>query len=73
MSRIFNKMAGRSIHGYINHLRVEKAKVLLANTDLTVTEIAYALGFSDSNYFTRIFRQYCQMSPRAYRFHPSHP
>lgn len=73
LSRIFNKMAGRSIHGYINHLRVEKAKVLLTNTDLTVTEIAYALGFSDSNYFTRIFRQHCRMSPRAYRFHPSHP
>ena len=48
-------------------LRLEHARRLLADRTLNVTEIAYACGFRDSNYFTRQFKQRVGCTPRAYR------
>jgi len=48
-------------------LRIRHASRLLRETDLTVTEIAFRTGFSDSNYFSRTFRAHTGTSPRAWR------
>jgi AraC-like DNA-binding protein len=40
---------------------------LLSKTDLTVTEIAYQVGFGDSNYFSRHFRNKTNSTPKEYR------
>ena len=66
-SREFNKAVGMSLREYINKLRVEDAKTLLLNSRLSVTEIAYSVGFSDSNYFTNIFKKYTGLSPMSFR------
>ena len=47
--------------------RLERAQELLANTATRIAEVAYASGFADEAYFTRRFRQWFGMSPRAYR------
>lgn len=67
ISHIFKKNSGKSINDYICDLRITEAKNLLINTDLGITAIAYALGFSDSNYFSATFKKKCGISPLKYR------
>ena len=51
---------------YINRLRINQAKELLTNTDMSVFEIAEAVGFSDQNYFGRVFKKQTGTSPKKY-------
>lgn len=67
MSTQFNRHIGTSLREYINLLRVEDAKILLCYSHLNVTEIAYSVGFSDSNYFSSVFKKLVGESPLAYR------
>ena len=52
---------------YVNRQRVARSERLLAETALTVTEIAYACGVGDANYFSRLFRRYRGVSPKEAR------
>lgn len=69
LSRKFNKEVGMSITKYINQHRISESKTLLNNTQLTVTEIAYFVGFNDLNYFIKIFKKETGTSPNSYRNH----
>ncbi|MNY63286.1 HTH-type transcriptional regulator CdhR [compost metagenome] len=46
---------------------MDKAALLLRNTDMKIFEIACAIGFDEPNYFTNVFKQQFQMSPKEYR------
>ena len=46
---------------------MERAQLLLYTTDKTVKEVAYTLGFSDQNYFIRMFRKVTGITPQEYR------
>jgi len=61
--RLFKSLTGKSPTEYMNHLRLNKATLLLRETDLTITEIAVAVGFNDSNYFSRLFKKYKHVAP----------
>lgn len=52
---------------YINKKKIEKAQLLLFSTDKPVKELAYALGFSDQNYFVRLFHKLTGCTPQEYR------
>ena len=52
---------------HLTKLRLEKAKELLAYTDLDIREIAEKVGFRNANYFSRVFKKHKQMTPSAYR------
>ncbi len=67
LSAQFNKYTGMSIREYINKLRVEDAKLLLKNSSLSITEIALSVGYSDSNYFSNVFKKITKTSPIKYR------
>ncbi len=67
LNRMFHLAVKESPINYCNQLRIHKAIILLLNTELTVSEIASATGFEDSNYFSRLFRQMIDESPRQYR------
>jgi len=67
LSRSFNQETGLSLIHYLTRYRIQQAKQLLATGDKTITEIALGVGFSDSNYFSRVFRQEVGVSPLAYR------
>jgi AraC family L-rhamnose operon transcriptional activator RhaR/AraC family L-rhamnose operon regulatory protein RhaS len=65
--RIFEAAMGTPPISYLIRLRIDEASRLLRNTDRSVTDIAFAVGFSDSNYFSRQFRKTYGHSPREYR------
>ena len=52
---------------YINKKKIEKAQLLLFSTDKPVKELAYDLGFSDHNYFIRLFHKLTGSTPQEYR------
>lgn len=66
-SNLFKKETGESVTGYIQNLRVQKAKLLLKSTDMKIFEISEATGFNDSNYFTHMFNKIAGVSPKEYR------
>ena len=67
LQRMFKKYTGSSPKQYLNRIRVEEAKRLLAGSGLKITEICYAVGFPGLTPFCRIFRRIAGLSPRAYR------
>lgn len=67
ISHSFKAHTGCHIREYLTTVRLEDARSLLHYSDLSVTEIAFSVGFSDSNYFSNVFKKYTGMSPLAYR------
>lgn len=63
----FKKITGLSPNQYKLNLRLEKAKELLANTNLSISEIAYQTGFDSVFYLSKIFKIKNRRSPKAYR------
>ena len=66
-SRYFRTATGQNFTAYLNTVRIEKARVLLRETDETVLEIALNCGYGSISYFNRVFRQQIGMSPLQYR------
>ena len=67
VSKIFTGSGNISYSDYINSLRIEKAKKMLAETDLSVNVIASQCGVLSSVTFRRIFKKYTNMLPGEYR------
>jgi AraC family L-rhamnose operon transcriptional activator RhaR/AraC family L-rhamnose operon regulatory protein RhaS len=65
--RVFQSATGTSPVAWVIGQRINRACSLLRHTDRRVTEIAFDVGFNDSNYFTRQFRKVTGLSPRDYR------
>ncbi len=65
--RMFKKATGMTPINYINRYRAEKAAVFLKNTDQSITDIAFCVGFDDPNYFSRTFKKHMGVTPRQYR------
>jgi AraC family transcriptional regulator len=65
--RAFKQTIGVSPHQYVLKQRIERAKLLLTHTNLTLQEISYQLGFSSQSHFTTTFRRYVGVTPKAFR------
>jgi AraC family transcriptional regulator len=66
-ARLFKKLTGASPHAYLAHLRQTRAQTLLAETDLSVTDISQRVGYGSSSHFTKAFRQATGFTPRGFR------
>lgn len=71
LSRLFQNEHLR-FNTYLNYQRITRAIELFASRDKTLQEIAYMVGFSSPNHFTRVFKQLLGVSPNAF-FHKSQP
>ena len=63
----FKKATGQSVMAYFTRLKTEKAKRLLRETDLSVTQIAETLSFDTPNYFSKTFKKITGLTPLQYR------
>ena len=64
---LFQKYLGVPPVQYVTQYRLEKASTLLRSTALSVTEIAYTCGFSNTSYFCELFHKYYHTTPKLYR------
>lgn len=67
LSRLFKKETGQNLFSYIMYLKLTESKRLLKTTDMTLDDIAFHLGFSNGNYFSKVFKKNCNLSPSEYR------
>jgi len=65
--KLFKKATGLNFTEYLSQLRIEKAKNLLLNPNLRVSEIAYETGFQSLTHFNRVFKRIAGQSPTTYR------
>jgi AraC-like DNA-binding protein len=66
-SRLFKEITEKNFHRYLNEFRIKKAEVLLIDSNYTVSEAAYAVGFSSIATFERVFHQMKGCSPQEFR------
>ncbi len=67
LSRTFKRELGMTLTAYINKLRIEEAKYMLDYSNESVTEIASSVGYSDPNYFSKVFTKLEYVTPHDYR------
>ncbi len=65
--KMFKKVTGLNFTDYVSRVRVEKAKNLLLNPNLRISEIAYEVGFQSLTHFNRVFKRVVGQSPTEYR------
>ncbi|MNP12450.1 HTH-type transcriptional activator Btr [compost metagenome] len=65
--KLFKGQYGYGIHEYVQKVRMDKAKDLLADPALKIQDISERLGYKDKNYFSKAFRNYYDCSPSEFR------
>lgn len=65
--RSFKNATGDTFHNYLNAYRIKKAKILLTETDDSISEISFRVGFTQHKNFCRIFKEINGLSPSEYR------
>jgi AraC-like DNA-binding protein len=66
-ARLFKKLTGASPHNYLAGIRAARAQLLLAETDLSVTEVGARVGYLSGSHFTKAFRLATGATPREFR------
>lgn len=67
ISHAFKQYTGQSFRQYLTEIRLADAKSLLQYSKLSITDIAFSVGFGDSAYFSSVFKKHFGQSPAAYR------
>jgi AraC-like DNA-binding protein/ligand-binding sensor protein len=65
--KMFKKVTGLNFTDYVSRVRIEKAKNLLLNRNLRISEIAFEVGFQSLTHFNRVFKKISGQSPTVYR------
>ncbi len=66
-ARLFRQTTGESPHQFVVRLRIEKAQLLIRETDESLASIALESGFANQSHLTRIFKRFLGLTPKAYR------
>ena len=67
LSSVFKKDSGQNFMEYVTYVRMETAKNLLTRSGDSVIDIAYAVGYSDVKYFSKLFKKHSHLTPTEYR------
>ena len=60
-------LLGYNINDYILNVRIQKAKYLLSKENMTISEVAFKVGFSSQAYFSTVFKSKCFVTPSEYK------
>jgi AraC-like DNA-binding protein len=71
LHRKLTALTGMSVSRYLRVLRLRKAKELLSTSGLNISEVAYAVGFGDPRYFSRVFSEEFGVTPAHFRHSPN--
>jgi two-component system, response regulator YesN len=66
-SRTFKEVLGYNFSDYINMVRIKRAKELLKADVLSIKEVCYTVGYSDPNYFSKVFKKYEGITPTEFK------
>ncbi|HCM90645.1 MULTISPECIES: PocR ligand-binding domain-containing protein [Vagococcus] len=66
-SKLFKKEVGKNFVDYVNEKKINRSKILLQDSTWSIDSIAHSLGFSQSSYFSKLFKKVTNISPREYR------
>lgn len=66
-TQLFKSETGKTVKQYVTSLRCERAAELLRSSDLPIQDISQYVGYSDTNYFSRVFKHLMRMTPQDYR------
>ena len=66
-SRRFRQATNTTPLKYLQNQRFEESKDLLQNSNLSISEIAYRVGYLDVSYFTKLFKEFSSLTPKQYR------
>ena len=64
--KLFKASTGKTLHEYIEDMRIKKSINLLISTDMSLSQVAYECGFSSQSYYSYAFKRNMGMPPRAY-------
>ena len=67
LSRFFKEQTGENLNSYLNNIRIEKSKELLVNTDMTISEVAKNVGFTNNSSFIRVFKKHTSTTPGSFK------
>ena len=66
-SKIFKEESGLNFIEYLTNIRIDKAKELLSETDMSIKEVCATCGYTDPNYFSRSFKKNVGVTPTEYK------
>ena len=67
ISKMFKEKIGVNYIDFLTECRIEKAKKLMANPEKSIKEITFDVGYHEPNYFSKVFKKTCNVSPKEYR------
>lgn len=67
-SSLFKKEMGINFSNFVTEKRITQAKNMLKNSNAPLVEIAMSLGYENQSYFSSVFKKYCNMTPKEYRY-----
>jgi two-component system response regulator YesN len=67
LGQLFQRETGQLFNEYVNMFKLQKAQQLLLNTNMKAIDISRLVGFTDPNYFFRLFKKYVGVSPTELR------
>ncbi|PMC35661.1 AraC family transcriptional regulator [Bacillus sp. UMB0899] len=69
LHRIFKETMDCTIIDYLTKIRINKAKMLISQTDIPITDVSSFIGMNSSQYFSKVFKKYTGYTPMEYRKH----
>ena len=67
ISKMFKEKLGINYIDFLTECRIEKAKKLLNDPERSLKEITFEIGYHEPNYFSKVFKKMCGVSPKEYR------
>lgn len=67
LSRKFKEETGFTLTDFINKKRIDEAKIFLNKGDISITDIAFMVGFNDINYFSKVFKKWTTLTPTEFK------
>lgn len=67
ISKVFKEQLGINYIDFLTECRIQKAKSMMSDPELSLKEITFEVGYNDPNYFSKVFKKVCGVSPTDYR------